>query len=73
MPAADANIAAIRWEVEPMPALLMNSLPGFCLPYSTSAFTSLAGWSLRTISTIGVSGKRNTGAKSLTGSYGSFL
>ncbi|MNT35588.1 hypothetical protein D3C72_1716210 [compost metagenome] len=56
-----------------MPALLMNSLPGFCLPYSTSAFTSLAGWSLRTISTIGVSGKRNTGAKSLTGSYGSFL
>ncbi|MNT80871.1 hypothetical protein D3C72_2203970 [compost metagenome] len=68
MPADAANSAATRCEVEPTPALLIKSLPGFFLPISTSSRTSLAGWSLRTISTIGVSGKRNTGAKSLTGS-----
>ena len=68
MPALLSNSAAIRCEVEPAPALPKLSLPGFFFAKAIRSSALLYGDDFGTSSTSGVSGKRNTGSKSFTGS-----
>ena len=72
MPAMVLNNSPERCCVVPTPAEAKVSLPGCARASATSSGTLLAGTSLLTTRTLGVKQSCVIGAKSLTGSNGSF-
>ena len=65
-PATDSNSTAARCGAEPKPADALNSLPGFCLRYSTSSFTLVKGWLLCSTSTVAPVATRQIATKSFS-------